>query len=196
MVITIGREYGAGGRSVAAKLSQRLGIEYYDVDFTRLTSKVSGYSEEEVLRLGEDMSNRSKLFGQIIDGITSRTRSVEAIYQAQRDVVITLSKQPCIIVGRCSNIILREENIPSLDVFLYAKKSFRLKRAAELAENGEEDLSKYVDRRDQLRNTYYKVFTSYTMDDTNGYNICLDTGTLGIDRCVDILVYAAKPYFS
>ena len=98
MVITISREYGAGGRSVAAALAQRLGIEYYDIDFVRLTAKVSGYSEEDIRREGEDMSNRAKWINQLLDNMSSYTSSYDAIYQAQREVVVNLAKKPCIII--------------------------------------------------------------------------------------------------
>lgn len=195
MVITISREYGAGGRSVAAALAQRFGIEYYDIDFVRLTAKVSGYSEEDIRREGEDMSNRARWINQFLDNMSSYTSSYDAIYQAQREVVVSLAKKPCIIIGRCSNIILAAEKIPSFDVFLYADKAHRMKRAAELGENGETDLGKYVERRDHLRKTYYKTYTKHDLGDYKDYNICLDTGTIGIERSVDVLEQIIRPLF-
>lgn len=196
MVITISREYGAGGRSVAAALSKRLGIEYYDIDFVRLTAKVSGYSEEDIRREGEDMNRRSKWINQLLDNMSSYTSSYDAIYQAQREVVVSLAKKPCIIVGRCSNIILASEKIPSFDVFLYADKAYKMKRAAELNENGEMDLGKYVEHRDHLRRTYYKAYTKHEMGDYRDYDICLNTGVIGIDQSVDILEQILKPMFA
>ena len=187
MVITISREYGAGGRSVAAGLSKELGIEYYDIDFVRMTAKASGYSEEDIRREGEDMSSGAKWINAFLDNMASYSSSYDAIYEAQREVVLNLAKKPCIIVGRCSNIILREAEIHSFDVFLYADIEYRMKRAAQLGESGNADLMKYVEKRDRLRQTYYKTYTKHEMGDYRDYNICLDTGTIGLNRCIDLL---------
>ena len=192
MVITISREYGAGGRTIAAALAKGLGLEYYDIDFVRLTSKVSGYSEEDIRREGEEMSNHAKWINQFLDNMASYTSSYDSIYKAQREVVLELAKKPCIIVGRCSNIILREQNIPSFDIFLYADLEHRMKRAAELNENGKEDLAKYVEKREHLRRTYYKTYTKHEMGDYRDYNICLDTGTIGMEACADMLLEILK----
>lgn len=192
MVITISREYGAGGRTVAAALAKELGLEYYDIDFVRLTSKISGYSEEDIRREGEEMSGGSRWINGLLDNMASYTSSYDAIYKAQREVVLELSKKDCIIVGRCSNIILREENIPSFDIFLYADFEHRMKRAAELKENGQMDLAKYVERRDRLRKTYFKAYTKHEIGDYKDYNICLDTGKIGMEKSALILADIIK----
>jgi len=185
-VITISRQYGAGGRSVAKKLSEKLGIEYYDIDFIRLTAKVSGYSEDEVRKEGEDMGGVARFVNNFLTN-ASFSNPYDEIFQAQKAVILGLAEKPCIIVGRCSNIILREAGIPTLDIFLTASKEYRIKRAAELAENGNMELEKYVERRDHWRRTYYQAYTAHELGEPNDYHICLDTGYLGIDQCVDII---------
>ncbi len=190
-VITISRQYGAGGRSVARGLSEKLGLEFYDVDFVRLTAKISGYSEDEVRREGEDIGGFSKFVSHFLTN-ASYSNPYDEIYQAQRAVILGLAEKPCIIVGRCSNIILREEGIRSFDVFLTADKEFRLKRAAELAENGEMDLEKYVERRDHWRRTYYKTYTAHDYGEAVDFHLCLDVSRFGIDTCVDIIADLAK----
>ena len=185
-VITISRQYGAGGRSIARGLSERLGLEFYDADFVRLTAKVSGYSTEDVEREGEDISNRMKFLNQFFNA-ANFVNSYDEIYRAQREVVLELAKKPCIIVGRCSNYILREAKIPSFDIYLYADEEHRIARARELGQNGDMPLEKYVERREHLRRTYYRTYTGHEIDVCDNYNICLDTGTIGFDNCVDII---------
>ena len=186
-VITISREYGAGGRSVARRLAERLGVEYYDSDFVKLTSKVSGYSEEDVLREGENMSGYGRFINNFLNNTAAYISSYDAIYQAQKEVLLELAKKPCIIIGRCSNLILREEGIRTFDVFLYADRETRLKRTIEIGDCGKMDPGKYMDRRDNLRRTYYKAYTGHEMGDYHDYHICLDTGKAGIEKSVDIL---------
>jgi cytidylate kinase len=191
MIITISREYGAGGRTVARGLAQELGIEYYDIDFVRMTAKLSGYSEDDIRREGEDMSGGRKFINQFLS-TNAYNSSYDAIFEAQREVILDLAKKPCIIVGRCSNMILREEGIDSFDIFLYADLEHRRKRALELNENGKMDIDKYIARRDRLRNTYYHAYTGHLMGDARDYNICLDTGKIGMDECVVILAQLLK----
>lgn len=186
-IITISRQYGAGGRSVAKGLSQKLGLKYYDVDFVRLTAQISGYSEDEVRREGEDLRNGEKFFNSFFT-TASFSNPYNEIFQAQKAVILGLaSEKPCIIVGRCSNIILRDEHIPSFDVLLTASREYRIRRATELGENGTMDLEKYVDRRDHWRRTYYKTYTAHDFGEATDYHLCLDVSRFGIDRCVDLI---------
>ncbi len=186
-VITISREYAAGGRSVARRLAETLDIPWYDKDFVRKTVSDSGFSEEDILKEGEELSLGQELLDSILNSIVSYTSSGDAIFQAQKAEILTLAKEPCIIVGRCANIILREAGIPSFDVFLYADMESRVKRAAELNENGKMDLEKYIRNRDELRGNYHKHYTKFELGDYHNYDLLLNTGLLGYEKCVDII---------
>jgi cytidylate kinase len=186
MVITISREYGAYGRSVAKALSKRLGIEYYDVDFVRMTAQKSGYSEEDVSREGELLSAGSRFINSFLS-TSAYNSSYDEIFQAQRQVVLELAKNPCIMVGRCSNIILREAGIKTFDVFLHADHAFRKAHALELNEYGKMDVDRYIDRCDHWRKTYYRAYTGHDMGDYHDYDLSVDVGKIGPDRTVGIL---------
>lgn len=186
MVITISREYGAYGRSVAKALSQKLGIEYYDVDFVRMTAKKSGYSEEDVSREGESLSTGSKFINSFLS-TSAYNSSYDEIFHSQREVILELAKNSCIMVGRCSNIILREVGVKTFDVFLHADKEFRRKHALELNEYGKMDVDRYIDRCDHWRKTYYRAYTGHEMGDYHDYDICIDVGKTGVDRTVELL---------
>ncbi len=192
-LITINREYAAYGHTIAGALSERLGLPYYDKDFIEETAKASGYDKEEIAREGEDMSRSSKFMNSLLNNATVYSSSYDNIFLAQREVIINLSKQPCIIVGRCSDFVLKEAGIPRFSIFLYADWETRLKRAFQLEENQDRDLknvAKYISRRDIMRKTYYKEYTRHDMDDCRNYNLALDVGTLGVDCCVDMICRA------
>lgn len=189
-VITISREYGAGGRSVAKRLSELLGIPWYDKDFVKKTVESSGFSEEDILREGEEMSSRQKFLDSILNSMVSYTSSGDAIFQAQKKEILNLAKEPCIIVGRCANIVLQQSGIPSFDVFLYADMEKRMQRAAQLNENGDMDLQRYIETRDELRATYHKHYTKADIGDYHNYDLILNTGILGFEKCVDIILHA------
>lgn len=189
-IITISREYAAGGRSIAKRLSELLEIPWYDKDFVKETVLRSGFSEEDVLREGEELSSRQIFLDSILNSMVSYTSSGDAIFQAQKEAILTLAKEPCIIVGRCSNIILQQAGIPSFDIFLYADMENRLIRAAELNENGDMDLRRYIETRDELRVNYQKHHTKTVLGDYHLYDLILNTGLLGFEKCVDIISHA------
>lgn len=194
-IITISREYGAGGRSIAREVAKRLDIPFYDRDFVKETASKSGYSVEDIEREGEEISSFSKLMNDLLNNVTIYKSSHDAIFLAQVETILHLASRDCIIIGRCANIILREAGIPSLDVFLYADVKDRAHRALELNTYGDEDLQKYIAKRDERRATYYKTYTGHTLGDCHDYDISLNTGVLGYQTCADIIAdLAANPH--
>lgn len=185
-VITISRQYAAGGRSVARELSEQLGIPWYDRDFVKKTAQASGYSEEDIRREGEDAGSSHWLTNLISP--MSYESSSDAIYNAQKGVILDMvQKESCIIIGRCSNVILKEAGIPCLSVFLYADMDHRLKRAEELHENGSMDLRRFVERRDSRRAAYYRIYAGHEFGDYHDYHLSLDTGKIGYHGCVELI---------
>lgn len=195
-VITISREFGAGGRSVAGGLSDMLGVKWYDHDFTKIIAKESGYSEEEVKKEGEELSSSERFLDKILNNSMAYTSSFDAIYEAQKEMILKLSSsgEPCIIVGRCANVILKNAGIPSFDVFLYADKDVRIERAKTIKPEGIKDYKKYVEKRDAMRENYYKEYAGEDMNRALDYNICLDTGVISYDTCIEILANIVRKF--
>lgn len=186
-IITISREFGAGGRTIAKGLSKELGIPWYDRDFVRLTAKMSGYSEEEIEDEGETISDSARFLDSILNNMVAYTSSHDAIYQAQKDAIAELAKTPCIIVGRCSNVILREAGIPSFDIFLHADYAIRVERAKALVSDKVTNIEKYVEKIDEQREKHYKVYTGGRLNKAQDYTICLDTGVIDYETCINVL---------
>jgi cytidylate kinase len=186
-VITIGREYCAYGRTIARILSERLDIPYFDKDFVKKTVIESGFSEDVVNAEGESISTISLFIENFLNG-TAAYNSYDDIFEAQKHVIINLAKEPCIIVGRCADFVLKEAGIPSLDVFLYAETDFKLKRAAELHPgNDVPRLKKIMKKQDELRRIYYKHYTGHDSYDFSNYDLCLNTGIIGVEKCADMI---------
>ncbi len=186
-VITISRQYGAGGRTVARGLSEFLNIPWYDRDFVKKTAEKSGYTEDEVKRAGEEISHAGSVMNNLLNNIASYISSYDAINEAEKKVILDLSKNPCIIVGRCSNIILRRAEIPSFDIFLTGDEEFRLARTKELAEFGQADPKKYLDERDRMRETYYRHYTGHEFGDYRDYDVIINTAKVTPEECIEHL---------
>ncbi len=186
-IITISREYGAGGRTIAKGLSEKLGIPWYDRDFVKYTAEVSGYSEEDIFEEGEELTERTKFLDSILNNMSAYTSSHDAIFQAQKEAILELAKQPCILVGRCSNKILQDAGIASFDIFLHADKKVRIQRCVEKAQDKVKNIEKYVERKDELRRSYYKKYTGNEISEAQDYTVCIDTGMIDYDTCIEVL---------
>lgn len=188
-VITIGREYCAYGRTVASKLAERLGLNYYDKDFVNKIVAESGFSEDVVWEEHEAMSGATKFLEDMLSATALYTSSYDKIFEAQKQVVRDLAKQPCIIVGRCANSILSDAGVDSFNVYLYADIKYRKVRCAELNPELEENqLEKYIRKVDNDRAIFYKKYAGSDVYDPHNYNICLDVGTLGIENTVETIL--------
>lgn len=188
MVITISRLYGAGGRSVAKSLSGKLNIPWYDNDFVKKIAAESGYSEEEIIEEGEEISKTQRRLDAVLNSANSYVSSHDEIFKAQRKALISIAKETCIIVGRCGNVILKEEKIPAFNVFLYASKEERIRRMMTQQGLSEAQAAKEQKKHDTFRQNYYDKYTGHRMDDVNDYNLCIDTELMGYDDVAEIII--------
>lgn len=191
-IITIAREYGAGGRSVAKGLSEKLGIPWHDQDFMDETARDSGYELETIKSEGEEMSQFDEFLDYIMKTNVSYNSSHDKIFEAQKNEVLKLSSAPCIIVGRLSNFILKQNGIKTFDIFLHADLEHKIQRISELKENGKKDIKKFIEKREALRRNYYKHYTKKNLGDYQDYTISVDTGVLGIDGTIEMLANVIK----
>ena len=158
IVITIGREYGSGGRIIAQKLSQELGITFYDKELIAAVAKKTGFSENFIRDTEHQRPTNSFLY----DLYTAvQTPSVpDQVFIAQAKVIKeAAARESCVIVGRCADYILRGE--PGLlRVFVHAPLDQRVRRAREEYGASEANLESFVLRQDKARASYYNYFAN------------------------------------
>lgn len=199
MIITIGRQFGSGGREVAKKVAEMLGIGFYDKELIALAAKESGLSEELFEGI-EDMSSNSLLYSLVM-GIQSGNGSYyrygdvfnsDGLFRVQSQVIRKLAEQgPCVIVGRCADYILREQ--PNLmNVFVHADSDFRIKRICQLHGMDEKEAASTIKKTDKRRGSFYNFYTSQTWGNVNNYHLSANTAKVGIDGAAQLIVDAAK----
>ncbi len=187
-VITISRECGAYGHTIAQMVSEKLNIPYYDKDFLAKTVEATGYSKEDVKHEGESMSKRAKFLNDFLGYSASYVSSYDRIHEMQEEVVRDLAKENCIIVGRCADDTLTKAGVPALKVFLYGSMESKLAcMKSKYPDVEEKVLKREIEREDIGRETYYKVYTGKKMGDCSNYTICLDTGSIPLEACADII---------
>ena len=182
-IITISRQFGSGGRSVGRLAAEKLGIRCYDNELIARLAEESGFAEEYVKRDSEYL--RSNWFTGFSAGYTTPQ---DNLWFAQCRVIRDIAeKESCVIVGRCADYILREH--PNcLNVYLHASPEFRADRIVNLYKD-ESDLpvEKRIREKDRSRAAYYLHYTVQEWGDAKNYDVCLDTGTLGIEKCAEII---------
>lgn len=194
--IAISREYGSGGREIAAMLSKELGIPYYDRNLLLIAAEKHGINTGIMEEFDEKKSS-SLLYGiaMLADGFTNQERILMPykVYQAQKETILRLAGEgSCIFVGRCADQILKE-NPDVIKVFLYASSmDDKIERAMMMERIGRRDASGYIAQRDRERKDYYYFHTGQEWADRDQYDLCLNTSTLGYQGCVDILKRLAR----
>ena len=193
-VITISREYGAGGHTIGKRVAQELGIEIYDKDIVRETVRASGFETEVVQEEEEDVSKASTFLKSLCSSSVHYRDPQEVIHEVQTAVILQFAKKgPCVILGRCADDILRESGIETLNVFIHADDLHRAVRISEMTGiTNATELQKLMAKKDSSRRNYYEHYTRKKWGDSHNYNLTLDSGKLGIDLCVQMIVEAAK----
>ena len=194
-VITIGRQFGSGGHVVGEKLAKKLGIPYYDKNLLAEASKDSGICEE-MFEDHDEKPTRSLLFS-LVTGMQLRGDASamymdmplnHKIFLAQFDAIRRIASEgPCVIVGRCADYVLRDKK-DAVSIFIKADMDSRKQRAIELHGVTPDKAEDYVRRADKQRASYYNYYATSTWGDVNNYDLCVDTGKLGIDGAVDLIV--------
>lgn len=188
-IITISRQYGSGGRFIAKKLAERLGIPFYDNEIITMAAKESGYAEN-LFEKAEQISTHSLLYSLSMFGSATGVYGLplsDKVYLIQSDIIKECAeKGPCVIVGRCSDFVLKDH--PNLiNFYLYSDIESRIKRVQKYYENDAKDLREDILSRDKKRATYYNYYTTQRWGNTDNYHLSLHTDAVGIDGSVDIL---------
>ena len=192
-VITIARSYGSGGRRMGRLLAKELGYEYYDLEILRIASDESGINEELFSQVDEN--RRMPLFriarevytGEVIPPDSDDFISNENLFRYQAKIIRELAAtRNCVIVGRCANFILRgRENV--INVFVSAPVVDCVRRVMENDGLTLEEAEKKIKKIDKRRADYFKYFTGRQWHDAALYDLCLNTGHMSDQRCVDVV---------
>lgn len=186
-IITVSREFGSGGRSIAKEVAKKLGYEYFDVEMIERIAQTSGL-DPEVMENAEEFSARKSLFGYAFIGRGTKETSMENyLWNKQRDMILELAeKGNCVIVGRCADYVLRDsEN--ALHVFVHADMAYRAKRIVRLYGETNETPEKRLTDKDKMRKANYEYYTDREWGLAQNYDLTLNSGKLGQERCVDII---------
>ena len=197
-IITIGRQYGSGGRAIGQKTAGRLGIPYYDKELILLAAEKSGLSKELLDRVDETATN-SFLYavstGAYFMGGFSPTQNNlpvnDTLFLALADVIRNLAQQgPCVIVGRCADAVLSGRD-DLLRVFVYDDKERRVRRVMQRQDLPEKKARELIGKEDRRRASYYRFYTQHQWGDIENYDLMINTNHISADDAAGLIASAA-----
>ena len=199
-IITIGRQYGSGGREIGQKLADIYGIPFYDNELITRAAKESGFAEETFAR-AEDKATNSRLYSLAMGinvygnqdfGFAGLSLD-DRIFLAQSDVIRKVADEgPCVIVGRCADYVLKERH-DVFNIFIQASLDYRLKRAVEKYGVSQKKAGEVILKTDKSRANYYSYHVGEKWNNLNNYDLVIRSDLSGIDNAVScICAYLGK----
>ncbi len=186
-IITISREFGSGGRTIGKEVAERLGIPCYDQELIEKIEEKSGLAKDFIAERGEYTLRGGWLANAFADRSLNGLSVQDYLWTVQRKIILELAeKESCVIVGRCADYILNGK-AELLKVFIHASIEKRAQRIVEKYGESAEAPEKRLRDKDVRRSGYYHFYTDMEWGIAKNYDIALDSGTVGIERCVDII---------
>ena len=188
-VITISRQYASGGRTIGKMVADNLGIPLYDTQIIRDTMKKTGLSAEMVEAAEQRVTN-SFLFNLAM-GIDDAHNYMKQIEKAEHEIIQKYAeKGSCVIVGRSANFVLEEND--SLNIFVFSDINDRVSYAVKHYDIDEKQAKLMIEKSDRERKMHAMSFYSKEWGDKNNYDLLLNSGKLGIEKCVELILNAVK----
>ncbi len=191
-IITISREFGAGGGEIGRKVADKLGFELYDKALIMQAARSANIDPTTMIKHDEKVSTLAAFTQSFFDLYNSPLDA--RLFDAEKEVIKKIGEHgKCVIVGRNANSILQEYD-NSLHVFIHANRYWRVMRMKNggMKEYSEEKISQYMRDVDKARRKYCSFYTDTEFGAAEFYTLCLSTSALGIDKCVDIICNIAQ----
>ena len=188
LVITIGRENGSGGRQLGSELAAALGVKCYDSELINETAKASGFAKSFV-ETHEEHRPGSFLYSLVTGGgvVADEQPFPVQIFQAQSEVIRTIAaRESCIIVGRCADYVLKDRP-NTISVFVKAEMQSKVERAVKYYGVDPQKAEDRIRKADKQRASYYNYYATATWGDVNNYDLCVDTGKLGVEGTAELI---------
>ena len=197
LIITINREYGSGGKIIGQKLSQKLGIPYYDDDIIKLASENSAVGEE-FFRMNDEKPGNNILY-KIIGGLKTALNkptikdditNPDNLFRFESEVIRELAnEESCILIGRCADFVLESSGFEDfVNLYVYSDLPTKLRRVMEVDGVDTKEALLRVQKINKSRSEYYRYYTGESWDDMNRYDLTINTTKLELDAASKLVI--------
>lgn len=199
-ILTIGRQYGSGGREIGQKVADHYGIKFYDRELLKLVAKESGFCKE-IIQREDERPTSSFLYNLVMDTYSFGNNAATAftdmplsqkVFLAQFETIKSLAdKGPCVFIGRCADeALIDRDNV--ISIFIHASEEFRINRVRSYPEYDEQEqrgkrITDFMAKIDRQRQSYYNYYASGKWGRADTYDFSIDSSMLGIDGTVHLL---------
>ena len=194
--ITIARQFCSGGNAVGEMLAEKLGINMYDKQLITMAAKKSGY-HEAVFEQADEVASNSLLYSVVMGSSpmgsllfpNNNLVTNDSLFTLQSNIIKeTAEKESCIVIGRCSNYVLRKHP-RLLSVYLWADLDYRIKRYEELySEPKEKDIETELSKADKKRRNYYNYYSGKDWDSATSYDLVINVSKAGVEGTVKQII--------
>ncbi|MFR2533831.1 MAG: AAA family ATPase [Clostridia bacterium] len=200
MIITIGREYGSGGKYIGEQLAKRLQMSFYDKEIIKRLSKEKNIDEKILESMDEKHKNSfwytlamsALSFEDSVNSLTDLPTEDKYFIETSKMIEEIAQENNSIIIGRCANVILRNKP-DSLHIFLYASDmDFKIKRKIEFAGMTNQKAKKMIERIDKQRASYYAYYTEEKWGAKESYDLLIDTSKIGVEETIHLIENLVK----
>lgn len=201
-VISIGRQLGSGGKEIAEKLGKKLNIKVYDKTLLEVAAKESGLDttvfekadEQEASGLFNGLFSIHGSMSNYIPGDSCMTN--DKLFEIQSETIRELAeKEPCIIVGRCSEYVLRDHP-KKISIFITADTEERIERIMSAENLSHEKAAEFIEKGDKRRRSYHDYYATTRWGEARSYDICVNSSRMGIEGTVDFLYNFITSHFA
>ena len=190
IILTIGRQFGSGGREIGQRLAKELGISYYDKELITVAARESGLCEDVFEKADERASSGLSYaftmgYSSFMGGMF--TPYNDGLFKIQSDAIRKLAEtESCVLVGRCADYILRDDPA-CLSFFIHSSVESRVQKTVERHGVTVEEAKNMMEKTDKSRAAYYNYYTNKTWGMASSYNFSIDVSVLGIDETVEFM---------
>ena len=177
VVVAISREYGSGGRYVGEIISKKLGIKFYDKAFISEVNKETGLSEEFI----KENEQKYRVLGSF------EYNNDDKLFIAEEKVIKNISKESCVIVGRCAPYVLKD-NKDTVKIFLYSSEEDKIKRAIKYYNIPKNKAKKEIEKINKMRDKHYSYYTGSSLYNPSNYDLMINVDSLGVEGTADYII--------
>lgn len=194
-IISVGREFGSGGKAIAALVADKLGVKLYDKELIDLAATSSGMSSEVLSANDESASSAmfvSLSFDTMLMNFGNNYNISQSAFFAQADAIKALAdKESCVIVGRCSDYVLRD--YPGLvSVFINADHADKVNMVSKLHNVSEDKAYSLMKKADKKRANYYNYYSDNLWGVASTYDLCINSSRIGYSGAADTIIEYLK----
>lgn len=195
IILTIGRQFGSGGREIGQRLAKELGIGYYDKELITVAARESGLCEDVFEKADERASSGLSYaftmgYSSFMGGMFTPYNDIlsnDCLFKIQSDAIRKLAEtESCVLVGRCADYILRDDPA-CLSFFIHSSVESRVQKTVERHGVTVEEAKNMMEKTDKSRAAYYNYYTNKTWGMASSYNFSIDVSVLGIDETVEFM---------